>query len=104
MSDSITYTEAAPYRIMGMGMGTAAIFISIIFWVIIYLVTSPLDNCIKWFWRFWTTVSFGIVFVLLIYAEREPRYIYTERDQLVKVTASTTHAIPFFRPKPNSLQ
>ena len=90
MSGNVSYTEAEPYHVMGMGMGTAAIFISAIIWFLIYLVTSPLENCIKWFWRFWSTIAFGIVFVLLIYAEREPRYIYKEQDVLVKVTTITT--------------
>ena len=83
---SVTYTEAAPYHpIPGMGMGTAAVFICMIIWFIIMLVTDPLSNLLKWFWRFWTTIAFAIVFILLLYAEREPRYTYPLDDSLIKV-------------------
>ena len=83
---SATYTEASPYQpIPGMGMGTAAIFICAIIWIVVMLVTDPLSNLLKWFWRFWTTVAFAIVWILLLYAEKEPRYIYPQEDALVKV-------------------
>ena len=86
MSDSVSYIEATPYRIAGMGMGTFAIFITTIIWTVIWIVTSPFSHTIKWFWRFWMTVFWVIVFVLLLYAEREPRYIYPQETSLLKVS------------------
>ena len=77
--------EADSYRIAGMGMGTFAIFLSAIICLLIWMLTSPLDNCVKWFWRFWSTVSFAIVFILLLYADREPRYIYPNQENEIKV-------------------
>lgn len=89
---STTYTEAPSYQpIPGMGMGTAAIFICAIIWFVVMLVTEPLSNLLKWFWRFWTSIAFAIVWILLLYAEREPRYIYPQEDALVKVDPLCHH-------------
>lgn len=79
-------TEADPVRIAGMGVGTFIIFIFSIAWVIIWVGTSPLDNCVKWFWRWISSLGYGIVFVLLIFAEREPRYTYQHEKPMTMVT------------------
>jgi hypothetical protein len=77
--------QAAPTRIAGMGIGTFAVFISTIIWIIFFAITSPLSHTIKWFWRFIVSLCWGIVFILLVYAEKEPEYTYPLEGPTLKV-------------------
>ena len=76
--------EAPSTRVMGLGIGIFVIgFFSIVL-IIIFLISTPCSVRPKIFCRALSTISLGVIILLLIFAPRESAFVSTQPE--VKVT------------------
>lgn len=69
--------------VLGMGIGVLVIFIFCVVLFLIWGLSTHCDAAPKIIWRSFSTLLFGITMLILIFAERESRFYYTNYETVV---------------------
>lgn len=68
------YVEVGETRFEGIGYGTFTTLMFFIFILFVWLISDPIESGLKWLWRSLTVLLCVILFLLMVYAERDARY------------------------------
>lgn len=60
--------------VLGMGVGTFTIVVLSVALAIVWLVSIGCDSPRKAAWRIFSTIIYGVIFMTLVFAPREPQY------------------------------
>jgi hypothetical protein len=69
--------ENASNLVLGMGVGTFIVFFFAILLFFVFVFTGPCTKVEKIVWRSVTFAIFGIIILILIFAEKETQFYYT---------------------------
>lgn len=81
--DDDDFTQVGDARIVGIGYGTFTTLMFFIFILFVWLISDPVESGVKWCLRILTVLICTIGFLLMVYAEREERYV--DQGIIVKV-------------------
>eukprot|EP01041_Mallomonas_annulata_P013332 gene13332-28244_t len=66
--------ENAKSRILGIGIGTFTVGLLAIFTILIWIFSTGCTKFSKWSIRWLSTIIFVVIFMLLVFAERDSQY------------------------------
>lgn len=72
--DDDDYIPVEETRFIGIGYGTFTTLMFFIFILFVWLISDPIDSSLKWVWRFLATIVCLVLFLLMVFAEKEERY------------------------------